>query len=498
MRKKRTTAPQPDTRVTDAVRWRILAVLLTVIFMSLVGVSIVNVALPTIQQDLGASQADLQWVLSGYALTFGVILVAAGRAGDIMGRGGLFIIGVAVFTAASAAAGLAPDPAWLNGARFVQGIGSGLLNPQGLGMIQHHFRGAERGRAFGYFGSAVGVSVAVGPILGGVLIELGGPDFGWRLTFLVNLPLGLLAIILALLWFPKPLLRRMPKRAPDAAGKSPGVFRSLDPVGSLLLGLAVLAILFPFVESRASALSWLSLPVGVALTFIWVKWERRHARLGGSPMVDLDIFSTRSFRNGTIIMALYFLGMTSVWVLVALYVQIGDGKTALESGLFGVPAALLSAYAAHWAGKRVMTYGRKIVVGGLLVAVFGLVLSIAVILLHEAGHLGIWWLLLSLSFVGLAQGAVISPNQALTLADVPLDYAGSSGAVMQTGQRIGTSVGIAVITAVVFAFLPATSWSIAVTIGFTLIGLIVLLAAGVGIKDLRDRARADQTRVRTL
>jgi MFS family permease len=366
------------------------------------------------------------------------------------------------------------------------------LNPQGLGMIQHHFRGAERGRAFGYFGTAVGVSVAVGPILVGFLIELGGPDFGWRLTFLVNLPLGVLAIILALLWFPKPLLRRMPKGASDGGGKPPGVLRSLDPIGSLLLGLAVLAILFPFVESRASALSWLLLPVGAGLMFVWVKWERRYARLGGSPMVDLNIFSTHSFSNGTLIMALYFLGMTSVWVLVALYVQIGDGRSALESGLFGIPAALLSAYAAHWAGKRVMTRGRQIVVGGLLLAVFGLGLSIAVILLHEAGHLGIWWLLLSLSFVGVAQGSVISPNQALTLAEVPLDYAGSSGAIMQTGQRIGTSVGIAVITAVVFGFLPTTSWSVAVTIGFSLIAVIVLLAIGVGIKDLRDRAKVQQ------
>jgi EmrB/QacA subfamily drug resistance transporter len=466
--------------------------LLTVIFMSLLGVSIVNVALPTIQQDLGASQADLQWVLSGYALTFGIVLVAAGRAGDIVGRGGLFIIGVGVFTAASAAAGLAPDPTWLNVARFVQGVGSGLLNPQGLGMIQHHFRGAERGRAFGYFGTAVGVSVAVGPILGGFLIELGGPEIGWRLTFLANLPLGVLASILALLWFPRPLLHHTPKQAPDKAGKPPSVFRSLDPIGSLLLGLAILAILFPFVESRASALTWLLLPVGAGLTFLWVKWERRYARLGGTPMIDLKIFSTRSFSNGTLIMALYFLGMTSVWVLVALYVQIGDGRSALESGLFGIPAALLSAYAAHWAGKRVMTRGRKIVVGGLLVDVFGLGLSIAVILSHEAGYLSIWWLLLSLSFVGVAQGAVISPNQALTLAEVPLDYAGSSGAIMQTGQRIGTSVGIAVITAVVFGFLPDTSWSIAVTIGFSLIAVIVLIAVGVGIRDLHDRAKVQR------
>src|SRR5690606_27309467 len=157
---------------------------------------IVNVALPAIQRDLGASQSDLQWVLSGYALTFGIILVAAGRAGDVMGRGGLFLVGVGVFTVSSVAAGFAPNALWLNVARFAQGFGSGLLNPQGLGMIQYFFRGAERARAFGYLGSAVGVSVAIGPVMGGLLIEFGGPELGWRLTFLVNVPVGIIAIIL--------------------------------------------------------------------------------------------------------------------------------------------------------------------------------------------------------------------------------------------------------------------------------------------------------------
>ena len=144
---------------SDPVRWRILAVLLIAIFMSLVGVSIVNVALPSIQNGLGASQSDAQWVLSGYALTFGIVLVAAGRAGDLWGRGGIFILGVAVFTLSSVAAGLAPNAEALNAARFMQGVGSGMLNPQGVGMIQQYFRGAARGRAFGYFGSVVGIAV---------------------------------------------------------------------------------------------------------------------------------------------------------------------------------------------------------------------------------------------------------------------------------------------------------------------------------------------------
>ena len=479
----------------DAVRWRVLAVLLTALFMSLVGVSIVNVALPSIQSGLHATQADIQWVLSGYALTFGVILVSAGRAGDLVGRGGLFLLGVCVFTLSSVAAGLAPDAGWLNGARFVQGLGSGLLSPQGIGMIQHYFRGAERGRAFGYLGTVVGFSVAIGPVLGGLLIELGGPQIGWRLTFLVNVPVGVLTVILGLRWFPGSLIARLAAgNAASGAGWA-GLLRSLDPMGAGLLGLAVLAVLFPFMESRSSALTWLLLPVGVALTGLWIAWERRFARCGGSPMVDLSIFSVSSFANGTLIMSLYFLGMTSVWVLVALYVQEGTGKTAFESGLFGIPAALLSAYAADWAGRRVMRYGRRIVIAGLLLALLGLGLTIAVILLYERGVLSVWWLLLTLSFIGLAQGSVISPNQALTLADVPLAYAGSSGAIMQTGQRIGTSVGIALITAAVFAALDATSsWTTAAVVGFGVIAGVVILTLLMAVKDLYDRGRPARAR----
>jgi len=468
----------------DPQRWKILWVLLLAIFMSLVGVSIVNVALPSIQQGLGASDSDAQWVLAGYALTFGVVLVAAGRAGDLMGRGGFFVLGVIVFTLSSVAAGLAPDPNSLNAARFIQGVGSGLLNPQGVGMIQQYFRGAERGRAFGAFGSVVGVAVGIGPVLGGLLIELGGPEIGWRLTFLVNVPVGLVCLALALRWFPRPLLRRAGSAA-DGARAS----RSLDPVGSILLGLAVLATMLPFVEGGTSPWFWLTLPLGILLAWVWVRWERHYRSTGRSPMVDLDIFRIRSFTNGSLIVMLYFLGMTSIWVLVALYMQEGTGKSAFQAGLVGVPSALISAYAAHWAGSRVTRYGRKVVIGGLYCALLGLVMSIAVVQLQAGGHLSEWWLVASLVFIGIAQGAVISPNQTLTLAEVPLAYAGSSGAVMQTGQRIGTSIGIAVITGTVFATLGRTDWATATTVGFALIAVVVLVALFMALKDQRDRTR---------
>lgn len=478
----RLTAPQHTTTdpSSDPVRWRILVVLLIAVFMSLMSVSVVNVALASIQNALDASQSDIQWVLSGYALTFGVVLVSAGRAGDLMGRGGFFILGVTLFTLASIAAGLAPDAHWLNAARFVQGVGSGFVNPQAVGMIQQYFQGSERGRAFGFFGTTVGVSVAIGPILGGLLIELGGAELGWRLTFLINVPVGLLTIVLALLWFPRPLIHK--PKSEYHQGLS-----SLDPVGALLLGLGVLAVLYPFVESDPSGLLWILFPAGLLLFYLWARWERWYTQRGYSPMVDLKIFATSSYRNGSIIMTLYFLGMTSVWVLIPLYVQQGLGFSAFEAGMVGIPSALLSAYSANWAGKRVNYYGRKIVIGGLGFAIFGLLSSVAVVLLHEYLGISIWWLLLSLAFFGLGQGSVISPNQTLTLAEVPLAYAGSSGAIMQTGQRIGTSVGIAVITAIVFAVRPYTTWSIAVSLGLLTITLIVLLALAMAFKDLRDR-----------
>lgn len=471
--------------VPDPRRWRVLAVLVVVLFMSLVSVSIVNVALPSIQASLNATDSELQWVLSGYALTFGVGLVSAGRAGDIFGRGPLFIAGVALFTASSIAAGFAPDPLPLNVARAFQGIGSGLLSPQAVGMIQHYFRGAERARAFGFFGAAVGVSVAVGPLLGGLLIEVAGVEQGWRWTFLVNVPVGIVGIVLAFLWIPKPLLNRNR----DDAEVLPAASRDLDPVGAVLLGLAVLAVLLPFVEAEANPLVWISLPVGIAILLTWLWWESRYKRLGRSPMVDLAIFRTRSFANGSLLITLYFMGVTSVWVLVALYMQNGLGHSALESGLVGLPSAVLSAFAALWGGRNVVRYGRKVVIGGMYSAILGLVLSIGVVWLHSAGLASQWWLLLSLSFIGIAQGSVISPNQALTLAEVPLRYAGSSGGIMQTGQRIGTSVGIAVITALAFAVLSVSSWAVAFNVGFAAIIVIVTLALAVAYADLRNRTK---------
>lgn len=482
--------PQAAAPTPDPARWRILAVLLATMFMSMISVSIVNVVLPSLESGLGSSQADIQWVLAGYSLTFGVVLVAAGRAGDVYGRGAIFLTGVVLFTLSSVAAGMAPDPMSLNIARAFQGIGSGLINPQIMGMIQHYFQGQERGRAYGSVGTTLGVSVAFGPLLGGLLISWLGADAGWRWTFLINVPIGVIAVILALRWFPRPLLTRTRSRA---RGLAPGAAiagqkqTDMDPVGGALLGLAVLAVLMPFVQGRTNAWTWWLLPVGLLLMIAWVFWEKRYTARGKSPMADLSLFKIRSYTMGTAIAGLYFFGVPSVWVLVAIYVQQGQGFTALEAGFLGLPAAACTAVGAHLAGLRVMAYGRKIVIAGILCALAGLLICIAVIELHAIGKVGMWWLLLGLGALGLAQGAVISPNQALTMLRVPLNAVGSAAGVMQTSQRIGTAVGMAIITAIFFFVLKSSNWDIAMRVGLIAISVVVVATALVAFADQRRR-----------
>src|SRR5690606_7289812 len=293
-------------------------------------------------------------------------------------------------------------------------------------------------------------------------------------------PVGVLAVVLAVRWFPRPL--RVPRTARTGS-------RDLDPVGTALLGLAVLALLLPFVERNVGPWVWLLLPAGAGLLALWVWWERRYQARGRAPMVDLAVFRLRSFSVGTLIAGLYFLGVTSVWVLVALYVQNGLGRSALEAGLIGLPAALASAVSSNWAGRHGAARGRRIVITGILSAMVGLVLSIVVVQLVDAGRASVWWMLLTLAFIGTAQGMVITPNQTITLGQVPLAYSGAAGGVLQTAQRIGTAMGLAVITAVAFAVLEESTWAVAITAGFAAVTGALLLTLAVAVVDLRGSRR---------
>ena len=484
---------------TDRVfrRSRILVVLLIPIAMALVAVSSINVALPTISHTLDASDTDLQWVLSGYALTFGISLVPAGRAGDVLGRGWFFVLGLLVFSLASLACGLAPNAELLNVSRFVQGVGAGMYNPQTMGMIQQYWHGLERAKAFALFGLVVAFSVAVGPVLAGFIIQTFGEEIGWRATFVINFPFGLLGCFLALRWFPfgKERARRAARQAARAAhadGTATGAVVpalprervDLDPVGTVLLVLAVLCVMLPFMSGGGGA-AWLLLAAGSVLVVAWVLWERRYKARGRAPMVDLALFSFASFSNGTAVAGTFFLGSTSIFVVVALYMQNGLGASALETGLIGLPNAIVSAFASMWAGRRTMTSGRTIIIGSLTLVIAGVGLSVAVAALIERYGISFWWLSLTLMLCGLGQGGLGAANQTLSLEDVPTTYGGTAGGVKSTAERIGTAVGNAMITGVFFGFVGVGAGTGAWTTGFAaaygaiVVCLLVALVAAV-------------------
>ncbi|GFN00143.1 hypothetical protein Sfulv_49530 [Streptomyces fulvorobeus] len=362
--------------VPDPRRWKALAVCLVAGFMTLLDVSIVNVALPSIREGLDTPESDLQWVLSGYALAFGLFLIPAGRLGDARGRRAVFMVGLALFTLASAACGAARSSLWLVIARLVQGVAGGLVSPQISALIQQMFPGRERGRAFGMFGTVVGVSTAVGPLLGGLLIQVAGTAEGWRWVFYVNLPIGAVCLLLA---------RRL---LPDTPSAAPVRARDLDPVGVLLLGAGVLALLLPFVQTQQWPGNgrWLLLPLAAALLAAFAGWESRCGGRATQPVLNLSLFRLRSYGLGCLLGLLYFAGFTSIFFVTTLYLQSGRHYTALQAGFALTPFALGSALAAGIGGRLVGRFGRPLVVVGLTMVAAGIALTaFAVHLVPGAG-----------------------------------------------------------------------------------------------------------------
>ncbi len=436
-----------DSEAPDADRWKALGVCLVAGFMTLLDVSIVNVALPSIRTGLSASSSTLQWITAGYALAFGLTLVPAGRLGDARSRRLVFAVGLVVFTAASGFAGAATSSLWLVVARIVQGLGAGLVSPQVAGFIQVLFRGGERAKAFGLFGATVGISTAIGPVVGGALILGAGVDNGWRWVFYVNLPIGVLALVLARRYLPR-------------GSRSTGRRQSLDPVGVGLFAGAMFALLWPLVEGSQASLAdrqwWLEAVAASALA-AFVLWERRLGKRGGQPMVDLSLFRLRSYALGTSLAAVYFAGFTPLFLVLTLYLQVGLGYDALLAGVTSLPFAIGAAVAAGFGGRFVTRFGRSQVVLGLVFVAVGMAALYEVVgRVHHGVGLAFAGPLL---VAGLGSGTVIAPNQTLTLSEVPRAGGGSGAGVVQTAQRAGAAVGIAVVTAVFFSDVAQTAGS---------------------------------------
>lgn len=428
----------------DPRRWRALAVCITALFMTLLDLSIVNVALPSIRAGLGAGASEVQWVVSGYALAFGMVPIIAGRLGDDRGRRFMLLAGIVGFILTSLVVGLAPNPGVLIAGRVLQGVSGGLINPQVSGLIQQLFPRSERGRAFGLLGGAVGIATATGPVLGGAIIGLGGAELGWRLTFIINVPVGIASFVLCRRWLPADPVRGTAARRP------------LDLAGAGLLALGVFAVLFPAVQydsSRDLRLAYLLLPAALVLAG-FVVWERGPARRGGHPLIDLELFRIRSYSDGLGVAVLYFAAFTGTPLVLSLFLQEGLGFSALRSGLTASTFAVGAAVSALVGGRLVNRYGGRLLVGALGLFVVG-VAGAAAVVLALAGdvpdnHLA---LLLTgpLLVAGLGGGSVITPNQTLSLAEVDSVGGATAGGMLQTAQRVGSSLGTAVISAVFYA-----------------------------------------------
>jgi EmrB/QacA subfamily drug resistance transporter len=453
------------------MRWRALAVSQFAAFMALLDVSIVNVALPSVERGLNVSAGTVQWVVSGYGLAFALALVPAGRLGDALGRRRMFLIALSAFVVTSALTGAATTIGLLIAARLVQGVAGGMLVPQNSGLIQELFEGAERGKAFGILGATVGLATATGPVLGGLIMAVvGGPD-GWRWVFYVNVPIGLVALLLAA------------RLVPSGSG---GRLRDmhLDVVGSLLLGGAVLCLLLPLVdaESGGIGLGWWLLAAALLLLVGFTRWELRTVRRGRQPLLDPRLARTSGYAAGSLIGLVYFIGFTGVWLVLALFFQDGLGYSPLRSGLTVTPFALGVAVSAAIAGRLVTRYGRVLTVAGLTATVTGLVTT-ALLLRHVGGDSAAWAVAGPLLVAGLGGGMVTSPNITLSLEKVPVRMAGAAGGALQTAQRIGGAIGTAVLATTFYQVLTrsgqdyGTAVSDALLCASGLMTLALLIAA---------------------
>ncbi|MEV5876447.1 MFS transporter [Streptomyces sp. NPDC052101] len=452
---------EPDPR-----RWRALWVTLVAGFMSLLDVTIVAVALPTIQRELHASPAQVQWVVSGYALTFALALVVAGRLGDALDRRRIFLLALTGFVVFSAACGAAPDITLLVVARLAQGLAAGFMAPQNSALIQQMFRGAERGRAFGFFGSTVGISSAAGPLTGGAVLALASGAQGWRWIFYVNVPIGILAVLLG--------RRLLPATRRSGRGH-------VDLPGVLLLGLGVLALMFPLVQADSGGLGrlWWLFPVGAAILAVFALWQRRLVARGEQPLLDPRLFTTvRGYAVGAGVGTLYFIGFSGIWLVFALFYQHGLGFSPLRSGLAVTPFALGSAGAAAVAGRLVDRFGRLLTVCGLTGVIVGLGGTALLLRLAPPG-IAPWVAAPVLFLGGIGSGFVVSPNITMTLRDVPVHMAGAAGGALQTGQRLGAAVGTAALPGLFYLVLGRGHdyrGALLAALGAALVGMLASLA----------------------
>ena len=423
--------------VRTAPHWLALPVLVTGVCLIVLDFFIVNVALPSMQRDLHANTSALEWVVAGYALTSAVFLLGAGRLGDRIGRRRMFAAGVGVFTLASAVCGLAPTAEILVVARLAQGIGGAMITPSVLALIGVMYDGAARARAVGVYATAMGFAAASGQLLGGVLLHADVAGLGWRTVFLINVPVG--AATLAVVG------RVVPEsRAPHVA--------RLDVVSLVVATLAMTALVLPLVDGREAGWpwwTWTSLAAVPVLSADFVWRQRVLLARGEMPLLDPTLFRMRSFSAGLVTQFAFWAGQASYFLVLALYLQLGRGMSALDSGLVFTVLAVAYLVASMRAPALVARFGRGVIVGGALVLAAGHVASLIAV-----GQIGVHGqvvvLVPGLLLTGAGMGLCLAPISATVLSTVDPQRAGAVAGAMSTTQQVGNAVGVAVIGVVFF------------------------------------------------
>ncbi|WP_326787216.1 MFS transporter [Streptomyces sp. NBC_00151] len=431
------SSPAPGA-AADRRRWLALAIVMTAAFMDLVDVTIVNIAIPSIKQDEGATFSQIQWITAGYALAFAAGLITGGRLGDIYGRKRLFLLGVAGFTVASALCGFAVNPEMLVASRILQGAMAAMMVPQVLSIVHATFPAHERGKVFGLFGAIVGLGAVSGPLLGALLIEWNIFGLEWRPIFLINLPVGILALILG---------RRF-----ISESKAPKALK-LDLVGVALVTLGLLMLLYPLTRGRE--LGWplwgyVSMAGSLVVFAGLVAYEKRKTARDGSPLVELSLFKVKSFAAGIAVQTVFGIALGIFFLVWTLYMQFGLGWSALRAGLTGVPFSIaVSAAAGMSVQLLVPRFGRKVLQAGALIMALGVLLYI-----WESHRYGMdiasWQMALPLVVMGAGMGFIVAPLTDAVLSEVPREHSGSASGLINTVQQMGNALGLGLVSVVFF------------------------------------------------
>jgi len=432
-------APAPATPATPDAPSRLpLFVLLAGVFLNVLDFFIVNVALPSIERDLHATATALEWVVAGYGLTYGAMLLAATRVGDRWGRRRMYAAGTALFVLTSAACGLAPTMDVLVAARFAQGVAAAMLTPMVLALIGDVYTGAAYRRALAAYSTAMGLAAVSGQLIGGLLIQLDLFGLGWRSIFLVNVPVGVIALAL--------VRRALPDVRPNRTAR-------LDVLELALATTVLVAVLLPLMEGQSHGWplwTWLSLAAGVVLTVPLVARARTLHRLGADPLLRIALDASPALRHGLARQFLLFLGMASYFMVLALYLQADRGLGALASGaLFGLVALPYLAGTSK-AATLVGRWGRRVGPASALVFLLGHVLT-WVGVADTGAHGSVLWLAPGLVVSGFGMGVCLTAQIGAVMSQARPEDAAMVSGTMSTVQQLGNCIGVALVGLVYFA-----------------------------------------------